>query len=562
LPWLAPGVSSLAAIARPPTLDSWPAVRYDPGAVLLLLRGTPGDSPPPLPSLFAEPAALELALRHLDAPAFPDWHGPAAAAVYRVATRTADLAAQLASVTRRADPDAAFACGLLAPLGWMAVCVLDPAAAEACLNDPGHPADPAGSQRRRWGLDHAAVARRVARRWQLPGWLAAGRLAVPAAAAGISEEAEDLFHLTRLAAGIAARDGPDLGLVDSAGVAVSAAVLGIDPEAFAGAPETAVEPPRDNPRSQPLLRDLLAAAAENRRLLAAPRYDRLEEEADALHRALEETVRGEARRLHEGKLTALAEFAAGAGHEINNPLAVILGQAQYLLGHGDEWFTPDPEGRARQALQKIVGQTRRIHGLLRDLMLFARPAPPSPAWHDLPALLGEVAAGLADLAARRQVRLAVDTRPDALPAFVDAGQAKVALTCLLRNAVEAAPAGGWARLVLDDRPGRDAIEVAVEDSGPGPDAAVRARLFDPFFSGRSAGRGPGLGLPTAWRLARQQGGDVRLETPRTGRPTRFVLALPRVEPPADAAPPAPLLESFLAAPLPPPPGSADGCHAA
>jgi signal transduction histidine kinase len=50
-------------------------------------------------------------------------------------------------------------------------------------------------------------------------------------------------------------------------------------------------------------------------------------------------------------------------------------------------------------------------------------------------------------------------------------------------------------------------------------------MFDPFFSGRSAGRGRGLGLPTAWRLAREHGGDVR-HVPHPDGPTRFVLALP------------------------------------
>jgi signal transduction histidine kinase len=74
--------------------------------------------------------------------------------------------------------------------------------------------------------------------------------------------------------------------------------------------------------------------------------------------------------------------------------------------------------------------------------------------------------------------------------------------------------------------------VFVEDSGPGPAPEQRPHLFDPFYSGRSAGRGRGLGLPLAWRLARQQGGDVSLEPARPGQPTRFVLSLPRHAHPA------------------------------
>jgi signal transduction histidine kinase len=277
-----------------------------------------------------------------------------------------------------------------------------------------------------------------------------------------------------------------------------------------------------------LLRDLLELAAENRRLREQPLHDHLEREIDALQRALEEQVHGEARRLQTGKLTALAEFAAGAGHEINNPLAVISGQAQYLLSHERDWFREDAANAPREALEAIVAQTRRIHSILRELMQFAKPAPPCPGWLDLPALLGEVAAGLDELGRQRRVRIEVALQPERLPAYADAGQLRTALTCLLRNAIEAAPTDGWARLVLRRPVEGEAIEVVIEDSGPGPDASQRPHLFDPFYSGRTAGRGRGLGLPIAWRLTQLQGGDVRLEPPRRHEPTRFVLTLPRL----------------------------------
>ena len=191
----------------------------------------------------------------------------------------------------------------------------------------------------------------------------------------------------------------------------------------------------------PLLRDLLESAAENRRLREQPLHDHLEREIDALHRALEEQVHGEARRLRSDKLAALAEFSAGAGHEINNPLAVISGQAQYLLSHQGDWFQEDAQGAGQQALEAIVAQTRRIHGILRELMQFAKPAPACPGWVDLPALLGEVAAALDELGRQRRVRIEVALQPERLPVYADAGQLRTALTCLLRNAIEAAPDG-------------------------------------------------------------------------------------------------------------------------
>jgi two-component system NtrC family sensor kinase len=285
----------------------------------------------------------------------------------------------------------------------------------------------------------------------------------------------------------------------------------------------------------PWLRDLLAVSAENRRLRGEPEREHLERDLDALQEALEEQVRGAEERGRTEKLLALAEFAAGAGHEINNPLAVISGQAQYLLSHEKDWFPGAPDGQPRRVLEKIIGQTRRIHGLLCDLMQYARPPAPRRVRVDVPALLGEVAASLRELAEVRRVRIEVHAPDQPLSAPVDVEQVRTALSCLLRNAVEAAPADGWARLTLRDPGNSLALEVAVEDNGPGPDPALRDALFDPFFSGRSAGRGRGLGLPIAWRLLRSNGGDVRLEPTRAEEPTRFLLTLPRSFEPTVAA---------------------------
>jgi signal transduction histidine kinase len=323
----------------------------------------------------------------------------------------------------------------------------------------------------------------------------------------------------------------------------------------------------ENPTQVAMLRDVLVLAAENRRLAGAVVTDGLERDVEVLHQALEEQIAGENQRLRAQKLSALAEFAAGAGHEINNPLAVISGQAQYLLGHlasllelpmtnGATEPTADPRQAKtenfKKALHTIVGQTRRIHQLLNDLMQFARPPRPQKQPLDVAVVIREVAASLQDLAAQRRVRLLVaegpcsaptngnaEPSPDRLhppglwvrlaaghPIMVDADRQQVstALACLLRNAIEAAPSEGWAGIRLESQV-RDRLEVVVEDNGTGPAPAQREHLFDPFYSGRSAGRGRGLGLATAWRLAREQGGDVRFDSP-PGGPTRFILSLP------------------------------------
>lgn len=220
--------------------------------------------------------------------------------------------------------------------------------------------------------------------------------------------------------------------------------------------------------------------------------------------------------LEELKLRGLAELAAGAAHEINNPLAIISGQAQHLLKSEE---SPD----RIHALQRIVSQSQRIHGILNDLMLYARPPRPHRRSVALPPLVASAALELADLALERRVRLELVETRHRVRLHADPHLLQTAIHCLLRNGVEAAPAEGWVRVVIETT--RDQARIVVEDNGPGLNPAQREHLFDPFYSGRSAGRGVGLGLSKAWRIAQLHGGELDFDS-QIGKPTRFVLVLP------------------------------------
>ena len=175
-------------------------------------------------------------------------------------------------------------------------------------------------------------------------------------------------------------------------------------------------------------------------------------------------------------------------------------------------------------MQTIINQAQRIHEILNQLMQFARPVRPQKRLVDLGLLVREVGDSLADLATQRQVRLVCPEVDPPVSLYADPRQLRHALTCLLRNAIEAAPAEGWAGVRVNS--GSEHVDLRIEDSGTGPAPQQREHLFDPFYSGRAAGRGRGLGLPTAWRLAREHGGDVYLDD-CPGGPTCFVFRLPR-----------------------------------
>jgi signal transduction histidine kinase len=555
------------ALARSPGAAGWEVVSADPGAVLLLVRHSPAlrtlAGVSFVPALLANPDLLEDVLRNLDgsAPGWINWAQPAVRPVYESALGIAATARAIAQADKSCDPDTAWIAGLLAPLGWLGVAAVDASAVAECLVDPEFSRHPVAVQQRRWGLDAQALARRLARRWRLPAWLAAsvGHLGLPVEMAGRFGAEPNLFRVVQQAIAQVEENREGLRLLGEYGplstrYSVDGSETSADSAPGSRTPRTVLRtaysvPSSTHPADVPLLKDLLRLAAVNLRLQGLPTLDQLESDFDDLHAVLEEQRAAEAERLREQKLRALAEFAAGAGHEINNPLAVISGQAQYLLKQlqsaecrvQKEEGPLLPENLIREQFcnlqsaicnsqKTIITQTQRIHQILRDLMQFARPPQPVKQAVDLGILVRETATALSELAAQRQVRLDCIDADTPLYVEADPDQIRTALSCLLRNAIEAAPGGpdaaGWASIQLA-APHAARVEVIIEDNGPGPAAVEREHLFDPFFSGRPAGRGRGLGLPTAWRLARQHGGDVTFARQADG-PTRFVLSLPRL----------------------------------
>ncbi len=207
------------------------------------------------------------------------------------------------------------------------------------------------------------------------------------------------------------------------------------------------------------------------------------------------------------RLAALAELAYGASHEINNPLANISARAQALVR--DE---PDPE--RRRALEAIHQQALRAHEMISDLMLFARPPTLVLGEIRLGPLVRELVERMRPAARERAVRLDIDAPADGPLTSADSDQLSEAVRALLANAIEVSSPEGIVRVTVRSgtpKNGRDSgAEISVADSGPGLDPRVREHAFDPFFSGREAGRGLGFGLPKCWRIVTAHGGAVSL----------------------------------------------------
>lgn len=469
LPWLIPPADALERLAAEPTPIS--ELAFDPGLVLLALRFV---RPSPSPDTFSfrslrDSVVAEAAARLLELPAqhWPDPARPAVQSLIQRSRRNAVLARSYAERTGLCRPDSAAAIGLLSNLGEWAVAAVSP---DAPASDCG------------------AIVRRLGTRWRLPDWVAA------------------TLANRHLPVSDAVRLGADFEL--------SRMLREIESEA-AIPPTGAIAVVGEDPRSIRLLPQLLRSAARARRAGNDFRLRTAEAEVDRLRELLVEIRDDFEIAVRDTKLAGLAELSAGAGHEINNPLAIISGHAQRLR-------KSDPDPERQKALDAILRQSARISEIVRELMQFARPAAPNRTAVDTNEVVAELIEELEEQAEERGIAV-VHRGLESGYVDCDSMQLRKMLRNLIRNAIEASPDGGTVR--IESTADAEAVRIAVEDDGPGPKDEAIPHLFDPFYSGRPAGRGRGLGLATAWRLASINGADLRFQRGPSG-PTRFVIEFP------------------------------------
>jgi signal transduction histidine kinase len=271
----------------------------------------------------------------------------------------------------------------------------------------------------------------------------------------------------------------------------------------------------------------LAEAASRRQPAAIPGPAASQQLARLLPRLVQQLLRcSDLQRDFDGqlqheKLLSMKELAYGAGHEINNPLANISSRAQTLL-------RSETDADRRRKLATINAQAFRAHEMIANMMLFANPPALELAPVRLDKIVDELIDQLQPTAQQQNTTLLRDPAPVLAELEADAVQLRVALAEIVTNSLEALGLGGEIRIELawdEHDPSLPAI-VRIRDTGPGLSPRARRHLFDPFFSGREAGRGLGFGLSRAWRVVTLHGGDIRVESDEpTG--TTFCVRLPR-----------------------------------
>ena len=225
--------------------------------------------------------------------------------------------------------------------------------------------------------------------------------------------------------------------------------------------------------------------------------------------------------LEAQKLAAVGQLGAGVAHEINNPLAGILGNAQLMLLDRSE---QDPDF---ESLRKIEQSAKRCKEITQNLLRFSQQREkPELRPMDLNAAVRD-ALGLAHNALRSEgVTLSLELSPTPVRVRGDPGHLAQVLLHLLTNARTAMLRTPHKRLTLRTGEAQGQGFLQVEDTGKGISPEHLPRIFEPFFTTKDVWSNVGLGLSVVYRVVQEAGGRVEVQS-QPGQGARFTVRLPR-----------------------------------
>ena len=221
----------------------------------------------------------------------------------------------------------------------------------------------------------------------------------------------------------------------------------------------------------------------------------------------------ERRRLQEQllqseKMSAIGQLIAGVAHDLNNPLASVVGFSD-LLGEA-----PDVPPRLAEPLAVIRQEAERASAIVRNLLSFARRQEGERQLQSIRPILESTHQLMKNQLLAARIELTLEFEPGLPEVEVHANQIKQVFVNIINNAAQAIAgarpqAGGRIQIVTKCQP--DGISVSISDNGPGIPEALTQRVFEPFFSTKSEGEGTGLGLSICLGIVKEHGGSMSVE---------------------------------------------------
>jgi len=221
------------------------------------------------------------------------------------------------------------------------------------------------------------------------------------------------------------------------------------------------------------------------------------------------------------RLATVGRLAAGAAHEINNPLAVISATIQVLLKKANG--AAGNRKKEGTQYQTILQQTNKISKIITDLVTYAHPAKPHMQAANINQIVTQSLAAIDHRTAFEKIKLKNELPKDLPRLNVDAMQIGQVLINLLINAEQAMPDGGT--ITITGKKEGEYVSIRITDTGQGIPPEQQTVIFDPFFTTREAGKGTGLGLAICHSLMEQNNGKINVKSV-VGSGTSFNLLLP------------------------------------
>ena len=219
-------------------------------------------------------------------------------------------------------------------------------------------------------------------------------------------------------------------------------------------------------------------------------------------------------------LAGLAEMAAGAAHELNNPLAVVSGRAQLLLAE-------EEDNNKKQMLKQIQARTEEMYQIVSDLMTFARPNEPNKQAISVTELIQQAIDKTCKACELKSMEVEIDVDDNCGSVYVDVHQAAQALSAILANALQSYKGENGPVWIECSSAEENGVIMMIRDTGCGMDAVTLEKAAQPFFSFRPAGRRRGMGLAQAQRLLVLNGGTLKLSSEQN-KGTMVTITLPKV----------------------------------
>jgi two-component system, NtrC family, sensor kinase len=238
------------------------------------------------------------------------------------------------------------------------------------------------------------------------------------------------------------------------------------------------------------------------------------------------------------KMSAIGQLMAGVAHDLNNPLASVVGFSDFLAE------ASDVPPALLEPLQVIRQEAERAATIVKNLLSFARSQEGERRVQPIKPILESTLALLRNQLMAHQVEATLETEPDLPELEVNANQIKQVFVNLINNAAQA--------IASDKRSGRiwitakrwlDGVAVAVADNGPGIPEEMAQHVFEPFFTTKKEGEGTGLGLSICQGIVKEHGGRMTLDA-RPGAGVTFTVELPGgVNTPRPSQSPEPIAET-------------------